>query len=47
MRKIDTLVKDTVRDMRAGNQSWRVKTLLTLYGLGGAIINVAVLQTLV
>lgn len=47
MKKINTFMEDAVSDMKAGDQSWRVKTLLALYGFGGAIANVAVLQALV
>lgn len=47
MKKINTFMEDAVTDLRAGDQSWRVKTLLALYGLGGAVANVAVVQALV
>lgn len=46
MRKINSFMVDAVEDMKAGDESWRVKALLVLYGLGGAVINVAIFQAL-
>lgn len=46
MRRIHTFMEDAVNDMKAGDESWRVRSLLVLYGLGGAVINVAILTVL-
>ena len=45
MRTLHTFMEQA-EDMRAGSESWRVKALIALYALGGAVINVAILQAL-
>ncbi|MBW3672346.1 MAG: hypothetical protein KY432_11830 [Acidobacteria bacterium] len=46
MRTIHTFMEDAVKDMKSGAESWRVKSLLVLYGLVGAVINVSIIQAL-
>ena len=46
MRKIHGFMEHAVEDMKAGQESWRVKSLIALYALGGAVINITIITAL-
>ncbi len=46
MRKIHVFMEHAVEDMKAGQESWRVKSIIALYAFGGAIINITILKAL-